>query len=79
MFEQHEYDRGFDGWDGVRDLTVKFDRSAVQGLVSTGENVELTVTGNWNAVLFRGSDGIRVIQPGNGLQGQDIGFSIPDG
>ena len=58
--------------DGVPDLMVKFDRSAVQGLVSIGDNVELTVIGKWGPAPFRGSDTIRVIEPGEG-QGQGHG------
>jgi hypothetical protein len=55
--------------DGISDLMVKFDRSAVQALVSVGD-VKLTVTGKWHAVLFSGSDNIRVINPGQ-KQGND--------
>ncbi|MDI6642475.1 MAG: hypothetical protein QMD95_00225 [Candidatus Hodarchaeaceae archaeon] len=58
--------------DGVPDLMVKFDRSAVQGLVSVGDNVELTVIGKWGSAPFRGSDTIRVIKPSEG-QGQGHG------
>lgn len=47
----------------IPDLMVKFDRSAVQGLVSVGY-VELTVTGEVDGILFSGSDTIRVIRPG---------------
>ncbi len=50
--------------DGLPELMVKFDRAAVQALVRPGDNVVLTVTGNWHAVMFKGSDGIRVINPG---------------
>jgi hypothetical protein len=50
--------------DGIPDLMVKFDRSAVQELADVGENVELTVFGKWGEVPFRGSDDIRVIDPG---------------
>jgi hypothetical protein len=57
--------------DGIPGLMVKFDRSAVQALVSVGD-VKLTVTGKWHAVLFSGSDNIRVINPGQG-QGCDQG------
>jgi len=55
--------------DGTSGLMVKFDRAAVQALVSVGD-VKLTVTGKWHAVLFEGSDNIRVINPGQG-QGCD--------
>lgn len=57
--------------DSVPDLMVKFDRAAVQNLVSVGD-VELTVIGRWSMVPFRGSDTIRVIEPG-GPQGQGNG------
>jgi len=46
--------------DGVQDLMVKFDRSAVQALVARGL-VELTVTGKVGTLDFEGSDTIRVI------------------
>jgi hypothetical protein len=42
---------------------VKFDRAAVQALLEPGE-VGVTVWGKWRAVLFKGSDIIRVIAPG---------------
>jgi hypothetical protein len=46
--------------DGIPDLMVKFDRSAVQGLLEVGD-VELTVTGTVGSVDFQGSDTVRVI------------------
>jgi hypothetical protein len=46
--------------DGLPELMVKFDRSQVQDLLQPGE-AELTVTGKWRAVLFMGSETIRVI------------------
>lgn len=53
----------YDG-DGIADLMVKFDRSAVQALLQEGE-VELTVTGELtDETPFEGSDTIRVINPG---------------
>jgi|GEM_PF-2021257 len=54
--------------DGIPDLMIKFDRSAVQSLVSVGE-IELVITGKWHAVLFKGSDAIRVIEPGKEQRG----------
>ncbi|MDH5443870.1 MAG: hypothetical protein OEX16_06210, partial [Hadesarchaea archaeon] len=54
--------------DGIPDLIIKFDRSAVQSLVSVGE-IELVITGKWHAVLFKGSDAIRVIEPGKEQRG----------
>jgi len=47
--------------NGVPDLMVKFNRSAVQAMLSPGE-ARITVTGNWNKVMFKGSDTIRVIR-----------------
>jgi hypothetical protein len=41
--------------NGLPELMVKFDRAAVQALVSVGD-VELVITGKWHAVLFEGSD-----------------------
>jgi hypothetical protein len=46
--------------DGVRDLMVKFDRQAVQALLSVGE-YELKVVGKVAGATFEGSDTIRVI------------------
>ena len=58
----------YDG-DEAPDLMVKFDRQAVQGIVSEG-NVELTVTGELSSgpveMCFEGSDTIRAIMPGQG-------------
>jgi hypothetical protein len=63
--------------DGIPDLMVKFDRSAVQALVSVGD-VKLTVAGKWHTVLFSGSDSIRVINPGQG-QGSENKPSVSPG
>lgn len=52
--------------DEIQDFMIKFDRSAVQDLVSIGA-VELVVTGKWGAILFRGSNTIKTINPGQGL------------
>ncbi len=57
--------------DGV--LMVKFDRQAVQAMVSEGDDVELTVTGEVNWIPFEGSDTIRVIMPGKGKGPQGKG------
>jgi flagellar hook assembly protein FlgD len=46
--------------DGIPDLMVKFDRSAVEEIVSPG-NVTLTLTGEINGRSFEGSDTIKVI------------------
>ncbi|MFB0500331.1 MAG: hypothetical protein ACETWO_03530 [Candidatus Hadarchaeaceae archaeon] len=47
---------------------VKFDCLAVQSLVEPDE-VELAITDKWQAVLFKGSDTIRVIEPGKEQRG----------
>ncbi|MDH5442739.1 MAG: Ig-like domain-containing protein [Hadesarchaea archaeon] len=66
--ELHPTEIGDHDGDGIPDLMIKFDRSAVQSLVSVGE-VELAITGKWQAVLFKGSDIIRVIEPGKEQRG----------
>jgi hypothetical protein len=54
----------YDG-DGIADLMVKFDRSAVQKILEVAESVEVTVTGNLtDGTPFEGRDTIRVINPG---------------
>lgn len=51
--------------DGIPDLMVKFDRARVQNLLSPGDEVELTVTGELtDGTPFSGSDTIRVIDKG---------------
>lgn len=52
--------------DEIPELMVKFDRSVVQELASVGDDVEFTVIGKWGQAPFRGSDTIRVIEPGEG-------------
>ncbi|MDH5685973.1 MAG: Ig-like domain-containing protein, partial [Hadesarchaea archaeon] len=66
--EPHPTEMGDHDDDGIPDLLIKFDRSAVQSLVSVGE-VELVIAGKWHAVLFKGRDTIRVIEPGRGQRG----------
>jgi len=52
--------------DGVPDLMVKFDRAALQSLVSVGESVEVTISGSLvDGTDFEGTDTIRVIDEGN--------------
>ncbi|MEW6593051.1 MAG: hypothetical protein AB1305_05190, partial [Candidatus Hadarchaeota archaeon] len=63
--------------NGLPELMVKFDRAAVQALASVGD-VKLTVTGKWHAVLFEGSDNIRVIDPGRG-QGSGNSHAVSHG
>jgi hypothetical protein len=48
--------------DGIADLMVKFRRSAVISILSTGEQVPVHVTGKAGAMTFEGVDIIRVIQ-----------------
>ena len=53
--------------DGIADLMVKFDRSAVEAILEPAEEVELTVTGELNdGTAFEGSDIIQVINKGKG-------------
>jgi len=47
--------------DGIADLMVKFDRAAVQDIVTVSDQVEVTITGGVAGICFRGSDTIRVI------------------
>ncbi|MCK4733445.1 MAG: hypothetical protein KAT65_13415, partial [Methanophagales archaeon] len=48
--------------DGIADLMVKFDWSAVQEILEAGDEVEITVTGELTeGTPFEGSDVIRVI------------------
>ena len=49
--------------DGVIDLMVKFDRSAVQQILDVGNQVEITIAGELaDGTLFEGMDTIRVIE-----------------
>jgi hypothetical protein len=51
--------------DGVPDLVVKFDRESVQGILSPGDEVEITVKGELSeGMAFVGTDTIRVINRG---------------
>jgi hypothetical protein len=45
-----------------RDLVVKFDRSAVIGVLPLGDEVEVRVTGTLQGLPFVGVDHIRVIE-----------------
>ncbi len=59
--------------DGELERMVKFERSLVQEILAPGENVELTLTGkvfyNQGLADFEGKDYIRVIDKGNGNNG----------
>jgi hypothetical protein len=48
--------------DGIVDIMVKFDRAAVQGVLSIGELVEVIITGKLAGICFKGSDTIKVIE-----------------
>jgi hypothetical protein len=51
--------------DGIAELMVKFERSAVQGILEVGNEVEITVSGELeDDTEFEGSDTIRVIDKG---------------
>ena len=47
--------------DGLPDLMVKFSRAAVKSLLTPGNQVEVTITGEVAGIAFKGSDTIRVI------------------
>jgi len=47
--------------DGVPDLMMKFDRASVQAILTAGEHVKITISGQVNGILFEGSDTIKVI------------------
>jgi len=49
--------------DGTRDLMIKFDASAVRSLLTPGNQVEITITGEVAGIPFEGTDTIRVIDP----------------
>ena len=48
--------------DGTMDLMVKFDRKEVISVLSTGEAVEVTITGMVGEASFEGSDIVTVIE-----------------
>jgi len=49
--------------DSVPDLMVKFDGLAVEDILTVGEEVEVTITGEVAGITFEGGDNIRVIAP----------------
>jgi hypothetical protein len=66
--------------DGIPERMVKFDRSAVQGMLSPGESVLLVITGElYDGTKFQGSDVIRVIdvpKPQCFVKGHELRLSI---
>jgi hypothetical protein len=61
--------------DDIPDLMVKFDRASVQDILSTGEEVEITVTGKLtDGTLFSGIDTIRVIKGGKSRASLSMGI-----
>ena len=54
---------------------VKFDQSAVQSILETGEEVEIVITGELiDGRLFQGSDIIKVISKGKWRDILTLGF-----
>jgi len=47
--------------DGIADLMVKFDGTAVQEMLTAGDEIQITLTGQADGISFEGSDTIRVI------------------
>lgn len=66
--------------DGIPERMVKFDRSAVQEMLSPGESVLLVITGElYDGTKFQGSCVIRVIdppRPGCRPEGHELGFQM---
>jgi len=49
--------------DGIKELTVKFDRAQFQAVLPQGEYVPVTVTGDVRNRTFAGEDTIRTLRP----------------
>ena len=49
--------------DGIKELTVKFDRAAFQAILPQGEFVDVSVTGDVRNRTFLGTDTIRTLRP----------------
>ena len=74
----------------LNNMTIKFDRSQVQALLTTGNSVEIVLTGKLNdGTVFTASDTVKVISPGKaqsntsngsgGVIGQSVGSGGGDG
>jgi len=62
LAETHPTELGDYNNNGISDLMVKFDRSAVQAILQEGDIVKITVTGNlYDGTRFLASDTIFVI------------------
>ena len=44
------------GFQNNTDLMVKFNRGEVQGILETGDEIEITVSGEVDGIPFEGSD-----------------------
>ena len=63
--------------DGVADLIIKFDRAAVQEIVSVGDSIVLTLTGSLiDGTSFEAPDTIRIISQGREPVDQSDSSSI---
>ena len=63
--EANPFEIGDHDEDGIADLMVKFDRSALQQVIEVGDEVELTVAGLLvDGTPFEGIDTVRVIEQG---------------
>ena len=51
--------------DGIPERMVKFDRAAVEAILSPADEFVITVTGQIAGAAFEGTDIIRVIEEGN--------------
>ena len=60
-------------------LEVKFDRAEVEAVLSPGEHVAVTVTGNVGSEKFSGTDYIKVINPPRSKNGHDLAVRFGKG
>jgi hypothetical protein len=58
--------------DGIQDIMVTFDKTAVQPLVRVGVRIPIIVTGEIGSKTFRGIDYINVIDPDNDADADGI-------